>query len=113
MALLLADENFPMPAVDELRRLGHDVQSLVETEMAGNGVDDTEVLYVARSAGRAVVTLNQRHFVELHETTGGKHAGIVVCSVDPDCRRLAARVDAAVRGVDLVGALVRVRRPTG
>jgi uncharacterized protein DUF5615 len=35
MARLYADENFPLPVVEELRRLGHDVLTIYETGQAG------------------------------------------------------------------------------
>ena len=43
MALLLADENFPAPSVDRLRQLGHDVLTLLQTDMAGLTIPDDEV----------------------------------------------------------------------
>lgn len=44
MAMLLADENFPAPAITQLRQLGHDVLTLLQTGMAGQAVPDDEVL---------------------------------------------------------------------
>ncbi len=35
MARLLADENFPLPVVEELRRLGHEVLTLRDIGQAG------------------------------------------------------------------------------
>ena len=40
MARLYADENFPFPAVEELRRLGHDVLTSHEGGQAGQAVPD-------------------------------------------------------------------------
>ncbi|MGB9880137.1 MAG: DUF5615 family PIN-like protein [Anaerolineae bacterium] len=40
MARLFADENFPMPAVEVLRELGHDVLTMVETEQTGRGMNE-------------------------------------------------------------------------
>jgi phosphomannomutase len=41
-----------------------------------------------------------------------RHAGIVVCSQDPDADRLAAAIDVAARcAPTLAGALIRVNRP--
>ncbi len=63
MAGLYTDENFPLPAVEELPRLGHDVLTLTE---AGQAVPDAEVLALAVAAGRMLVTLNRKHFIRLH-----------------------------------------------
>jgi hypothetical protein len=38
LACLYADENFPFPAVEALRRLGHDVLTAREAGQAGSGV---------------------------------------------------------------------------
>lgn len=35
MARLYANENFPLPVVNELRRLGHDVLTTQDTDRAG------------------------------------------------------------------------------
>ncbi|MFQ5668794.1 MAG: DUF5615 family PIN-like protein [Candidatus Binatia bacterium] len=47
MARLLADENFPLPVVEELRRLGHDVTTINEAGKAGQSVADEDVLGLA------------------------------------------------------------------
>ena len=83
MARLYANENFPLPAVLELRQLGHDVLTVVETGKAGQAVPDDEVLAFATAEGRAVLTVNRRHFIRLHGEQPD-HAGIVVCTFDPD-----------------------------
>ena len=44
MAGLFADENFPLPVVEELRLLGHDVVTIQEAGMAERGVSDADVL---------------------------------------------------------------------
>ena len=66
MARLFADENFPDPVVEELRALGHDVQTLHETGRSGQRVSDEEVLQAALSEQRSVLTLNRKHFLQLH-----------------------------------------------
>ena len=40
MARLYSNENFPYPVVEELRRLGHDVQTTLETGQAGQPMPD-------------------------------------------------------------------------
>jgi hypothetical protein len=111
VARLYANENFPQPVVVALRQLGHDVRAITETGAAGQAVPDEAVLAMAREDNRAVLTLNRRHFVRLHDARP-EHAGIVVCTFDPDFPGQARRIDAAVRArPDLAGQLVRVNRP--
>ena len=62
MARLYSNENFPLPVVEELLRLGHDVLTLQETGKAGQGVTDEAVLAFVCAEGRALVTLNRKHF---------------------------------------------------
>lgn len=58
-----------------------------------------------------MVTLNRRDFIVLHQASA-EHAGIVVCTVDPDPIRQARRIDAALRGCGGPrGLLLRVTRP--
>ncbi len=49
MALLFADENFPIPAVVVLRQLGHDIQILLQTGQAGLAIPDDEILTLSTS----------------------------------------------------------------
>ena len=110
MAAFYADESFPLPAVEALRRLGHDVLTSFEAGQANQRVPDDAVLDFATRAGRAVLTLNRWDFVALHARVA-QHAGIVACSQDADTARLAGAIDAAVREVvSLAGALIRVNR---
>jgi hypothetical protein len=44
MARLFADENFPLPAVEALRRLGHNVLTLHEAGKAQQSTSDNIVL---------------------------------------------------------------------
>jgi len=111
MARLYANENFPLPAVEELRRLGHEVATTQETGTAGLAMSDLEVLRLATEQGRAVLTFNRRHFIRLHEESP-RHAGIIVCTFDPDFIALARRVDAALAAAPgLQAQLLRIRRP--
>ena len=111
MAALYADENFPRPAVVELRRLGYDVLTAVEAGQAGTKVPDDRVLAFAHSTGRAVLTINRKHFRNLHQS-GSPHSCIVICTDDKDFKALAARVDTKVTGAgNLSGQLLRVTRP--
>ncbi len=111
MARLYANENFPLPVVVELRRLGHDVLTIHETGKAGQAVPDEEVLAFACAENRAVLTLNRRHFIRLHSTQPG-HTGIIVCTYDPDFAGQAVRIHTALESpAQLSGQLIRVNRP--
>lgn len=111
MAKLYANENFPAPVVHELRRLGHDVVTILETGKAGQGAPDEDVLDYAIADDRAVITLNRKHFIRLHRARP-EHAGIIVCTVDADFAGQGSRIDDAIRSHgDLRGKLVRVNRP--
>lgn len=66
MRWLYADENFPLPAVEELRRLGCDVLTMSEDGTANQSVLDAEVLSTATEKHRALLTTNRRHFIQLH-----------------------------------------------
>ncbi len=111
MATLYTNENFPFPAAEELRRLGHDVMTVQESGLGGQSASDDAVLRFAIDHGRTLITLNRRHFVKLHEETPG-HPGIIVCTTDSDFRGLASRIDAAVKDHStLESRLIRVNRP--
>ena len=111
MARLYADENFPLPVVEELRLLGHDVVTLQERGHGDEAVADSEVLALATAEGRAVLTLNRRDFLRLHRDGGGD-AGMIVCTIDPDFPRQAARIHDALAALsDLRGLVIRVNRP--
>jgi predicted nuclease of predicted toxin-antitoxin system len=109
MARLYTNENFPQPAVDELRRLGHDVLTTHEANNSNAAVSDQEVVRFASACDRIVVTLNRRDFIRIHGSSRA-HAGIVVCTVDPDFVALARRIDAALPGDGARGELLRVSR---
>lgn len=66
MARLYANENFPLPVVEELRRLGHNVLTIHETGKATASVSDENVLAFANDEDRAILTLNRKHFIRLH-----------------------------------------------
>ena len=111
MARLYADENFPAPTVDTLRRLGHDVVTAREAGQADLGISDEDVLAFAHAHGRAVLTHNRKDFRNLHKA-GHPHSGVILCTEDPDFAALAGRVDLAISTeTNLFGRLVRVVRP--
>jgi len=90
MARLYANENFPLPVVESLRQLGHEVLTIQEAGKSGQAMPDREVLAFAASHGMALVTLNRKHFIRLHasiritrgssfahsiRTSSGRHSG--------------------------------------
>ena len=111
MARLYADENFPLPVTKHLRQLEHDVVTVQETGRAGEGAPDSEILLDATRLGRAVLTLNRKHFLQIR-AGGTKHAGMILCTFDPDFEGQAERIHQAV-GLysDLEGTMIRVNRP--
>ena len=66
MAKLYLNENFPLPVVEELRRLGHDVLTIQESGKADQALSDEAVLDFARGESRILLTLNRKHFIWLH-----------------------------------------------
>ncbi|MEW6207276.1 MAG: DUF5615 family PIN-like protein [Acidobacteriota bacterium] len=112
MARIYANENFPLPVVEELRRLGHDVMTIQESGRANLKLSDEEVLAFACADDRAVLTLNRRHFILLHNSRP-EHSGIIVCTFDPDFAGQANRINAAIEScAEIAGQLIRVNRPS-
>lgn len=112
MARLYTNENFPFPAVEQLRRLGHDVVTTHESGQAGQAMPDEDILAFAAAENRVLVTLNRKHFVRLHQLHP-EHAGIVVCTFDPDFSALAQPVHVALTAhPEMAGRLERVNRPS-
>jgi hypothetical protein len=111
MAKFYTNENFPLPAVQILRTLGHDVLTSLEAGRANQSLPDEEVLAFACQQGRILLTLNRKHFIKLHQTNF-EHSGIIACTFDPDYRGLASRISEAVQQNEpMVKKLVRVNRP--
>lgn len=111
MSRLLADENFPLPAVEALRRLGHDVVTVEDVGRAGQGWPDADLLEFARVQNRVVVTLNRRDFLQLHRRQPD-HAGMILCTSDLDFDGQGKRIaDALSANPDLKGLAIRVNRP--
>lgn len=110
MARLYANENFPFAVVQQLRNMGHNAITIQETGRGGQRVPDPDVLRFATDDQRAVLTLNRRDFIRLHNLSS-QHAGIIVCTADNDTIGQADRIDHAIKGLDsLDGLLIRVYR---
>ena len=111
MARLYSNENFPFPVAEELRRLGHDVLTVLETGHAGQAWPDEQVLAFATSEQRALLTLNRKHFFRLHALEPN-HCGIIACTFDVNFAALAGRIHAAIAMTEsLNGELIRINRP--
>ena len=110
MASLYSNENFPLPVVEKLRKLGHDVLTIQEAGKSDQALSDGEVLAFAKRENRAVLTLNRLHFIRLHREQPD-HSGIIICKFDPDFVSQGERIDKAIAdNLPLAGKLVRVNR---
>ena len=113
MARFYSNENIAMQVVIELRRLGHDVLTSHEAGKANAAVPDSEVLAFATADGRILLSHNRRHFLRLHQRRTESHAGIVLCTFDPDFTGQALRIHESVSVItESADQLVRVNRPS-
>ncbi len=111
MARLYSNENFPLPVVEILRALGHDVLTVQESGKADQAAPDEEILKLATAENRAVLTINRRHFIRLHHEQP-QHAGIIVCTLDADFAGQAERIHQSIAAqTSLDGQLIRINRP--
>jgi len=111
MARLYSNEHFPIPVVEELRKLGHNILTIQETGMAQQSLPDEQVLSIATENDRAILTFNRKHFITLHKLRPD-HEGIIVCIFDIDFVGLAKRIHEAIALCQrLSGKLIRVNRP--
>ena len=107
---LYADENFPLRVVEELRRLGHDVITVLEDGRANQSVTDRDLLTRATELDRAILTFNRLDFKRLHLQIPD-HAGIIICTEDPDRVGQAQRLaESIAKASQLRGQLIRVYR---
>ncbi len=112
MARLYSNENIGLQVVAELRRLGNDVLTSLDAGKANAAVPHAEVLSFAVAESRILLSHNRRHFVHLHRHRIQDHAGIVVCTVDPDFRGPAQRIHVSIATTpDMRNQLIRVNRP--
>ena len=101
----------PLPVAQELRALGHDVLTVAESGKSNSATPDLDVLEFSTQENRVLVTLNRRHFIRLHKTVP-THAGIIVCTFDPEFVRQAKRIHKKVAARKTMhGRLERVNRP--
>jgi hypothetical protein len=110
VARLYSNENFPQPVVEELRRLGHDVLTSLKAGNANQRIPEDEVMRNATGDGRAVLTLNRRHFHTQHRRSAA-HAGIITCTVDANYPALAIRIHNRLGATpDLKGQFIRITK---
>ena len=83
MARLYSDENFPIPVIEALRQLGHNVLTIFEDDKANRQYPDERVLADATMYRRAVLTINRKHFRRLHQLSP-LHSGIILCTYNPN-----------------------------
>jgi hypothetical protein len=85
----------------------------LEDGKANQAISDIALLERATEIDRVLLTLNRQDFKRLHFQRAG-HAGIVICTEDPDRLGQAKRISASLSTtVDLHGKLLRVYRPEG
>jgi hypothetical protein len=114
VARFYSNENIPLQVVTELRRHGHDVLTSIDAGRANASVPDSEVLEFAVSEGRILLSHNRRHFLRLHRHRTVDHAGVVLCTFDPDFSRQALRIhDAVTAASEIFNQLIRVNRTGG
>ncbi len=101
MAQFYSNENFDRSAVEKLRELGHDVLTTFEAGNANLGIPDDEVLVFATEQNRTVITFNRKDYIRLHQKHPF-HAGIIVCTRNPDPKDLALKIHTAVGGEDIL-----------
>ena len=112
MARLFADEDFPLPVINELRRLGHDAVTVLECGRANQRWPDDQVFAHAQKEARVLLTHNRNHFKRLHRQHEPNHCGIMICTTDHDFVGLARRIHEALAGApSLRGQMIRIYRP--
>jgi predicted nuclease of predicted toxin-antitoxin system len=100
------DENLPTRAVEVLRAAGHDAVHLLDQVAAG--VRDAVVAQLARSEGRALITLDL-DFADIRAYQPSDYSGLIVLrprrTAGDDILRLLTRLTDAVAREPLEGCL--------
>jgi hypothetical protein len=109
---MYSNENIPLPVVQHLRRLQHDVLTVFEAGNANTSISDAEVLAFAVQQERIVLTINRKDFIALHNNykrAKKTHYGVIVCTKDDDFKRFAMNVHTAIESeLPILNKLVRV-----
>ena len=91
--------------------MGHDVLTALEDGRANQSIPDEDLLARATEIGRTLLTINRLDFKRLHRGMAD-HAGIIICTEDPDRVGQAQRVAASIAEAgELRGRLLRIYRP--
>ena len=89
MARLYTNENFPQPAVERLRELGHDVTTTLQDGRANTGIPDRQVLSRASELSRVVVK-HRLVSLEINQPAGTRQGGVVRgCLVQREIQKAA------------------------
>ncbi len=92
------DENVSAVLAMPLRKLGHDVDSVIEERLSG--ADDDVVWTAAQNEGRLLITLDL-DFSDIRKFTPGSHHGLILIRLrDPSRRAVEERVVALFRSGD-------------
>lgn len=116
---LKLDQNLPSELIDDLRRLGHDVEHVYTEGLGGHA--DTDVWSAAESEGRLLMT-QDIGFPDARLFRPGEHAGFILIRMkQPGRQAVAAKVRAVFATEDVESwrgcivvisdSKVRVRRP--
>jgi predicted nuclease of predicted toxin-antitoxin system len=94
---LLADENFPRPIVEVLRRRGHDI---LWARMECSGLTDRALLERAEADGRLILTLDKDFWqLALQRPVPLRRCGVILFRVSPAIPgNLEPLVDSALEG---------------
>jgi hypothetical protein len=97
---LLLDEMFSGAIAEQLRAKGHDVLAVV-ADLALVGLPDEQILALAATTGRALVTANIKDFVPLdtrYRAASQEHAGLILVSAKtfPQDRSYTAAITSAL-----------------
>jgi hypothetical protein len=104
MARFYADQNFSQAAITALRERGHEITLASPINAEGRLAADDDVVKQASDAGCILLTMHPI-------TTDLVHAGIIVCTFDPNFAQLAERIHAAVgEHADFGNQVVRIGR---
>jgi predicted nuclease of predicted toxin-antitoxin system len=111
MVKLYADEQFPLPVIKILRALEYDILTVQDAGKAEQKIPDLEVLQYATSLNRAVLTMNRRDFIRLHNQVS-HHEGIVICRSSTNWEKIAQAIHQSLSQIQVMSdQLIRVKMP--
>lgn len=95
------DENLPAALAEDLRRHGHDVDSVHDEGLSGEA--DSAVWAGAQHAGRFLIT-QDLDFADVRRFRPGSHGGLLLVRLrDPGRAALRERIRAAFESCDVSG----------